>query len=174
MRSAEEGVTQLNFHGGLEACKGGAPGSPLCDNGPYKQPNGQLTMRPQYYGIMFTNKLGKCDFLRSEVAGNANVYAYPVQHADGTMSLMVVNQNDPEKQAPVNVTLTLPCQAATGTMTQMSGPGFSTQDQTRIDGLESSGEPLETQGKIPGFKAGDQSFTLALNSGTATILNFTF
>lgn len=174
MRSATEGVTQLNFHGGLEACKGGAPGSPLCDSGPHGKPNGTLTMRPQYYGIMMANKLGAGDFLQSEVGGNENIYAYPVKHADGTMSLMVVNQNDPEKDAPVNISLTLPTQAATGTMTQMSGPGLATQDETRIDGMESSGEPLETQGKIPSFNAGDQTFDIALNSGTATILNFTF
>lgn len=174
MRSAMEGVTQLNFHGGLEACKGGAPGSPLCDSGPYGKPNGTLTMRPQYYGIMMVNKLGSGDFLRSEVDGDQNIYAYPVKHADGTMSLMVVNQNDPSNRAPVKITLTLPAQAATGTMTQMSGPELAVQDQTRIDGEKSSGVALKDQAKIPGFKAGAQTLTVKLNSGTASILNFTF
>ncbi len=56
----------------------------------------------------------------------------------------------------------------------MAGDSFESEDTTRIDGQESNGEPLETQGRIPGFKAGDQTFTVALNSGTATILNFTF
>ncbi|WP_146238900.1 hypothetical protein [Arthrobacter livingstonensis] len=174
MRSATEGVTQLNFHGGLEACKGGAPGSPLCDSGPYNKPNGTLTMRPQYYGIMMVNKLGSGDFLRSEVAGNENIYAYPVKHKDGTMGVMVVNQNDPAKQAPAKITLTLPRQAATGTMTQLAGPELNAQDQTRIDGQESSGVALAKQAKIPGFKAGEQTLTVKLNSGTASILNFTF
>jgi hypothetical protein len=174
MRSAMEGVTQLNFHGGLEACKGGAPGSPLCDNGPYGKPSGELTMRPQYYGIMMVNKLGAGNFLKSEVDGDQNIYAYPVQHKDGTVGVMVVNQNDPAKQAPVKITLMLPRQAATGTMTQLSGPTLTAQDQTRIDGEKSSGKPLAKQARIPGFKAGEQSMTLELNSGTTSILNFTF
>lgn len=174
LRSALEGVTQLNFHGGLEACKGGAPGSPLCDSGPFNHPNGTLTMRPQYYGIMMVNKLGSGDFLQSQVSGDENVYAYPVRHEDGTMGVMVVNQNDPAKQAPVKITLRLPRQAATGTMTQLSGPTLTAQDQTRIDGEESSGRPLAEQARVPGFKAGEQSMTIELNSGTTSILNFTF
>ncbi len=174
LTQAEAGVTMLNFHGGFEACRGGAPMSPLCDTGTVGKPTGDMVMRPGFYGIMMTNKLGAGDFLRSEMAGNENIYAYPVKHADGTMSIMVVNQNDPQVQAPAEITLTLPTQAATGTMTQMAGDSFESEDTTRIDGQESNGEPLETQGRIPGFKAGDQTFTVALNSGTATILNFTF
>lgn len=174
LTSASVGVTMLNFHGGLEACKGGAPMSPLCDNGPFQNPSGVLDMRAQYYGIMMTNKLGSGDFMRSSKTGSENIYAYPVKHPDGSMSIMVVNQNDPMTQAPTQITLKLPTQAATGTMTQMAGPSFEDEDATRIDGLESNGEPLDAQGKIPGFNAGDQTFTVALNSGTATILNFTF
>lgn len=131
-------------------------------------------MRPQYYGIMMVNKLGSGDFLRSEVEGNENIYAYPVQHADGTMGVMVVNQNDPATQAPVKITLTLPQQAATGTMTQLAGPDLAIEGETRIDGMESSGVALEDQAKIPGFKAGEQTLTVDLNSGTTSILNFTF
>lgn len=174
LTQASAGVSLLNFHGGLEACKGGAPMGPLCDTGTVGNATGDTAMRPGFYGMMMTNKMGSGDFLRSESAGNENIYTYPVKHADGTMSVMVVNQNDPTAQAPAEITLTLPSQTATGTMTQMAGASFESEDSTRIDGLESSGEPLETQAKIPGFSAGDQTFTIALNSGTATILNFTF
>ncbi|RAN77934.1 hypothetical protein B5P43_18000 [Bacillus sp. SRB_336] len=172
--SAEAGVTQLNFHGGFEPCLGGAPMSPLCDTGTRSQPTGKLRMEPLYYGIMMVNKLGAGNFLRSEVDGDENIYAFPVEHKDGTMGVMVVNQNDPAKQAPVKITLMLPGQAATGTMTQLSGPSLTARDQTRIDGEESSGKPLAEQSRIPGFKSGEQSMTLALNSGTTSILNFTF
>ncbi len=174
LTQAEAGVSMLNFHGGMEACKGGAPMGPLCDTGTVASPTGDMVMRPGFYGIMMTNKLGSGDFLRSSMTGNENIYAYPVKHADGTMSIMVVNQNDPMGNSPAEITLTLPTQAATGTMTQMAGASFESEDSTRIDGQESNGEPLETQGKIPGFNAGDQTFSIALNSGTATILNFTF
>ncbi|MGA7204034.1 MAG: glycoside hydrolase family 44 protein [Specibacter sp.] len=174
MLSASAGVTMLNFHGGLEACKGGAPMSPLCDTGTVGNPTGQMTMRPEYYGIMMVNKLGSGDFLRSEVTGSENIYAYPVKRADGTMGLMVVNQNDPAKQARAKITLTLPAQAATGTMSQMSGPTLDGEGETRIDGQESSGVAQAKQARIPGFKAGAQTITVELNSGTVSILNFTF
>lgn len=174
MTSASVGVTMLNFHGGLEACKGGAPMSPLCDTGTVRKPTGEMVMRPQYYGMMMVNKLGTGDFLPTEAAGNENIYTYAVKHADGTMSLMVVNHNDPSKQAPAQVTLALPAQAATGTMSQMAGTTFEEENQTRIDGLESSGVAAAEQARIPGFTAGQQTITVPLNSGTATILNFTF
>ncbi|WP_157875163.1 hypothetical protein [Arthrobacter sp. PAMC 25486] len=90
------------------------------------------------------------------------------------MSGIVVNQNDPTAQARAEITLTLPAQAAAGTMTLMAGASLKSEVSTRIDGQENNGEPLGTRGKIPGFMAGDQTFTIALSSGTATILNFTF
>lgn len=174
MTNANAGVSMLNFHGGLEACKGGAPMSPLCDTGSVRNPTGQLTMRPGYYGIMMVNKMGTGDFLPTEVAGNENIYTYAIKRADGTMGIMIVNENDPSVQAPAPLTMTLPTQAATGTMTQMAGSSFEAEDQTRIDGEESSGASVDDQARIPGFKAGEQTLTIALNSGTATLLNFTF
>lgn len=174
MRSATEGVTKLFFHGALDACKGGPPGSPLCDSGPYKKPNGIISMRAQYYGIMMVNKMGAGDFLHNTVSGDENIYSYPVRHEDGTMSLMIVNQNDPTKAAPAQITLKLPAQTATGTMTQLAAPELTSQDQTRIDGAESSGVAQPEQLRIPGYNAGDQTITVGINSGTSTILNFTY
>ncbi|WP_195849298.1 hypothetical protein [Arthrobacter sp. AQ5-05] len=172
MRSATEGVTKLFFHGALDACKGGPPNSPLCDSGAFKKPNGIIAMRAQYYSMMMVNKVGAGDFLQNKVTGNENIYPYPVQHADGTLSVMIVNQNDSATIAPAQITLTLPAQTATGTMTQLAAPELTSQDRTRIDGLESSGVATADQLRIPGYAAGAQTITVAINSGTSTILNF--
>ncbi|MDJ0356555.1 hypothetical protein [Paenarthrobacter sp. PH39-S1] len=172
--AAQIGVSQVDMHSGLDACKGGPPLSPICDSGPYKKPNGIITMQPAYYGMMLANSIGAGAFQKVDTSGNENVYGYSVKHDDGSMSVVVVNQNDPAKDAQAPVSIQLPAQAATATMSQMTGPSFDAEAQTRIDGLESAGVPKDTQGRIPGFTAGDKSVTLPVTSGTATVFTFTF
>ncbi|MCU1574791.1 MAG: hypothetical protein JWO93_2873 [Micrococcaceae bacterium] len=174
LSAARAGVTQVDLHSSLEACKGGPPLSPICDTGGYKKPNGVLAMRPAYYGMMLVNNIGTGSFQQLDTSGNENIYAYAVKHDDGSMSVVVVNQNDPSTTAQAPVTVQLPAAAGTGTMSQMTGPTFDAQGQTRIDGLESAGVPKDQQGRIPGFAAGDQRVSVPLTSGTATVLNFTF
>ncbi len=174
MGAAQIGVSQVDLHSGLDACKGGPPLSPICDSGPYKKPSGVITMQPAYYGMMLADSVGPGAFQKVDTTGNQNVYGYSVKHDDGSMSVVVVNQNDPTKDAQAPVTVKLPAQAATATMSQMTGPSFDAEAQTRIDGLESAGVPKGKQGRIPGFSAGDRSVALPVTSGTATVFTFTF
>jgi hypothetical protein len=172
--AAKEGITQVDLHSSVEACKGGPPLSPICDSGAYKKPNGIISMRPAYYGMMLVNGVGAGSFQKTSIEGNENVYAYAVSHDSNSMSVIVVNQNDPASKAPAAVTLKLPRQAGTGTMLQMTAPTFDAEDQTRIDGLDSAGVPAESRARIPGFAAGADSINVNLTSGTATVLKFTF
>lgn len=174
MGAAQTGISQVDMHTGLDACTGGPPLSPICDSGPYKKPNGIITMQPSYYGMMLASSVGAGAFQKVEMSGNENIYGYSVKHADGSMSVVVVNQNDPSKDARAPLTVKLPAQAATATMSQMTGPSFDAEAQTRIDGLESAGVPKDQQGRIPGFTAGDKSVALPVTSGTATVFTFTF
>jgi len=174
MSAAQAGVSQVDLHSSLEACKGGPPLSPICDSGPYRKPSGDISMRPAYYGMMLVNSVGAGEFQKVDTSGNENIYAYAVKHGDGSMSVVVVNQNDPSTTAQAPVSIKLPQAAGTGTMSQMTGPSFDAQGQTRIDGLESAGVPKAAQARIPGFTAGSQDVKVALTSGTATVLTFTF
>jgi hypothetical protein len=174
MSAAQAGVSQVDLHSSLDACKGGPPLSPICDSGPYQKPNGIVAMRSAYYGMMLVNGLGAGKFQKIDTKGNENIYAYAITHDDGSLSVVVVNQNDPAASAQAPVTLKLPRSAGTGTMMQMTGPTFDAEDQTRIDGLESAGVPEDSRGRIPGFSAGSDSITLPLTSGTASVLKFTF
>lgn len=174
MMAAQAGVTQMDIHGALDACKGGPPASPICDTGAYKKPNGVIAGQANYFGMMLVNSLQPGEFHKLEESGSQNVYSYAIEHSDGSMSVVIINQNDPKTfgQAPVKVKL--PAAAATGTMSQMTAASFDAQALTRIDGREDAGEPVESRGKIPGFVAGQETVGLPLTSGTVTVLKFTF
>ncbi|WP_427018367.1 hypothetical protein ACQCSX_07390 [Pseudarthrobacter sp. P1] len=174
LSAAQAGVSQIDLHSTLDACKGGAPLSPVCDAGTLKDPAGQFHMQPVYYGMMLVGNIGSGEFQKVDTAGDEDIYGYAVKHADGSMSVAIVNQNDPTTSAQAPITITLPQAAATGTMTQMTGPAFDAADQTRIDGLESGGVAKADRARIPGFTAGSSTITLPLTSGTATVLTFTF
>lgn len=174
LAAAQEGVTMLGIHGAIDACKGGPPASPICDTGAFKKPNGIIAGQANFYGMMLVNSVQPGEFVKAEQSGSDGIYSYAVKHRDGSMSVIVVNQNDPRLYGQAPVTVKLPAAAGTGTMSQMTAPSFDAQAQTRIDGREDSGAPLDERARIPGFVAGQDTVSLPLTSGTATVFNFTF
>ncbi|MEV7637998.1 hypothetical protein AB0N71_17705 [Pseudarthrobacter enclensis] len=174
LTAAEAGVTQMDIHGALDACKGGPPASPVCDTGAYKKPNGVIGSQANYYGMLLVNALQPGEFRNVEQTGNPNVYTHAINHADGSMSVVVINQNDPKTTAQAPVTIKLPAKVGTGVMSQLTAPTFDAQDSSRIDGREDAGVPVDSRAKIPGFVAGKDAVTVPLTSGTVTVLTFTF
>lgn len=174
LMAAEIGVTEINIHSALEACKGGPPSSPLCDSGAYRQPNGVIVEQSNYFGMLMVSALQPGKFHKVDQSGSANIYSYAIAHQDGSMSVVVVNQNDPAKFGQAPVTIQLPRAAVNGTMSQMTGPTFDAEGMTRIDGRDDSGVPVAERATIPGFVQGQKSVSLPLTSGTATVLTFTF
>ena len=55
MTAASAGITQMDLHGALDACKGGPPMSPICDTGAFKKPTGVITEQANYYAMMMIN-----------------------------------------------------------------------------------------------------------------------
>jgi hypothetical protein len=174
LMAAQAGVTQMDIHGALDACKGGPPASPVCDTGGYKKPNGIIAGQANYFGMLLVNSLRPGEFRGLEQSGSRDIYSYAIGHSDGSMSVVIINQNDPKAFGQAPITINLPSAAGTGTMSQMTAPGFDSQALTRIDGREDAGEPAENRARIPGFVAGQAAVTLPLTSGTVTVLNFTF
>jgi len=174
LMAAEAGVTQFDVHSAIEACKGGPPGSPVCDTGAYRKPNGVIVGQANLSGMLLVSGLEPGKFLKLDQSGSENVYSYAIAHADGSLSVIIINQNDPVKfgQAPIQIQLPRP--AATGTMSQMFAPAFDSEALTRIDGRDDAGTPLEERPRIPGFLAGQESISVPLTSGTATVLRFSF
>ena len=174
LMAAQSGVTQLDVHSAIDACRGGPPASPVCDTGGYKKPNGVIVGQANYAGMMLVSALKPGKFQVLDQSGSPDVYSYAIAHDDGSLSVVIVNQNDPAKFGQAPVRIQLPQAAATGTMSQMTAPTFESEALTRIDGRLDAGVPAEERAKIPGFVPGVDSVSLPLTSGTATVLNFTF
>lgn len=174
LNAAQLGITRIGFHSSLLTCKGGPPMSAICSAGTYPEGNGEMSGRANFFGMSMVADLEGGKFLTLESAGGGLTYSYALASADGGTTLVLVNQNDPETAAQTDVTLNLPGQALTGTMTQLSGPSYAAEDSTVIDGARSAPTPLAQRRTLPGFQpqSGTQSFKLT--AGTVTVLTFTY
>lgn len=174
LSSAQQGIQRLAFHASLLTCKGGPPLSAICSGGPYLKPDGTITERAPYFGLSMAAEIGSGDFLKLDSSGGGLAYSYALQQPDGSTTVVLVNQNDPEKAAQTDVALNLPGQPLTGTMTQLAGPSYGAQDSTLIDGKLSGPAPLAERATVPGFQYGSQTQNFRLTAGTVTVLNFTY
>ncbi len=174
LNAAQLGVTRIGFHSSLLTCKGGPPMSAICSAGAYPLGNGQISGRANFYGISMVAELEGGKFLKLDSSGGGLAYSYAVQNANGSTTVIVVNENNPETAAQTDVTLKLPGKPLTGTMTQLTGPSYGAEDSTLIDGAKTEPTPLADRTTVPGFqyKAGTQNFKLT--AGTVTVLNFTY
>jgi hypothetical protein len=174
LNAAQLGITRIGFHSSLLTCKGGPPMSAICSAGAYPLGNGQMSGRANFYGISMVAELEAGKFMKLNSTGGGLMYSYALQNADGSTTVVLVNQNNPETAAQTDVTLNLPGLPVTGTMTQLTGPSYKAEDQTLIDGAKSEPKPLAERATVPGFqyKAATQNFKLT--AGTVTVLNFTY
>jgi hypothetical protein len=174
LTAAQQGITRVGFHSSLLTCKGGPPLSAICSAGAYPFGNGKMSGRANFYGISMVAELEAGKFLKLNSSGGGLAFSYALQNPDGSTSVVIINENDPEKAAQTSVTLNLPGKPVTGTMTQLSGPSYAAEDQTVIDGAKSGPTPLAKRATVPGFayKSGTQNFKLT--AGTITVLNFKY
>ena len=174
LNAAQLGVTRIGFHSSLLTCKGGPPMSAICSAGAYPLGNGQVSARANFFGISMVAELEGGKFLKLDSSGGGLAYSYAVQNANGSTTVIVVNENNPETAAQTDVTLKLPGKPLTGTMTQLTGPSYGAEDSTLIDGAKTEPTPLADRTTVPGFqyKSGTQNFKLT--AGTVTVLNFTY
>jgi hypothetical protein len=174
LNAAQLGIARIGFHSSLLTCAGGPPMSVLCSGGPYLKPDGQFSGRANFFGLAMVAELEGGKFLELQSSGGGLAYSYALRNADGSTTVILVNQNDPEKAAQTEVTLSLPGQPLTGTMTQLAGPSYKAEDQTVIDGAKAGPKPVAERLTVPGFAYGSTTQTFPLTAGTVTVLNFTY
>lgn len=172
--SAQVGVSQLDFHSSLITCKGGPPMSAVCFDGEYLKPTGVMQGRANYFGLSMVGTIGGGEFLKLTNDGGGLAYSYALQQADGSTTVVLINQNDPETAAQTKVTLKLPNIPATATMTQMTGNSYDSEDTTKIDGQDAGPGAIGLRPAPMDFKPGQQSQTFPLTAGTVTVLNFKY
>lgn len=172
LNAAQLGITRIGFHSSMLTCKGGPPMSAICSGGAYLKPDGNFTGRANYFGISMVAEMEGGKYLKLDTKGGGLMYSYALRNDDGSTSVVLINQNDPEKAAQTEVTLNLPERALTGTMTQMAGPSYAAEDSTVIDGAKSEPVPLAERATVEGFAYGSRQQTFKLTAGTVTVLNF--
>ncbi|UPO78632.1 hypothetical protein [Arthrobacter sp. Helios] len=171
---AQLGVSRLSFHSSLITCTGGPPMSAICTGGQYLQPDGTVDERANFFGLSMIAEMQPGDFLKVEEAGGGISHSYAVHHADGSISVVLVNANNPETDAQMSVSLKLPARPLTAAMTQLTGSSFASEDSTLIDGQRAEAVPVSERLTLPGFAYGSETQEFVLTAGTVTILNFTF
>jgi hypothetical protein len=174
LNAAQLGITRIGFHSSLLTCKGGPPMSAICSAGAYPLGNGEMSGRANFFGISMVAELEAGKFLKLNSSGGGLAFSYALQNENGSTTVVLVNQNNPETAAQTDVTLNLPGEARTGTMTQLSGPSYDAQDSTVIDGAKSEPKPLAERATVPGFQFKSATQSFKLTAGTVTVLNFTY
>ncbi len=107
LHAAALGVRRLNHHGMIDACRGGAPMSPLCDTGSLGSRSPELMGQSNYLALLQLARLREGTFRAVRVSGDERVRAYAIEDDAGT-DLVVVNMNDPSSVGASPLTLTLP------------------------------------------------------------------
>lgn len=174
LNAAQLGITQVGFHSSMLTCKGGPPMSAICSAGSYPQGNGEMSGRANFFGISMLAGLGEGKFLKVASNGGGLAFSYALKNPDGSTTVVIVNENNPETAAQMDATITLPGRALTGTMSQLTGPSYAAQDATLIDGTRTEPRPIADRLTVPGFKHGESTQKIKLTAGTVTVLNFTY
>ncbi|WP_404320295.1 hypothetical protein [Arthrobacter luteolus] len=174
LSGAEMGISRLSYHSSLITCQGGPPMSAICTGGEYLQPDGTVDERANYFGLSMVAEMAPGQFLQREENGGGLSHTYAVHHEDGSVSVVIINANNPETDAQMEVTLELPARPLTAAMSQMTGPSFASEDGTMIDGGRGEAVPVAERLTLPGFEYGSTTQKFALTAGTVTVLNFTF
>lgn len=107
LHAASLGVQRLNHHGMIDACRGGAPMSPVCDTGALGSRSPELRGQANYLSLLQLARLREGAFWPVRVSGNSQVFAYAVTNDNG-LDLVVANLSDPATTGPSPLTLKVP------------------------------------------------------------------
>lgn len=103
---AELGMERIAFHSTLQACDGGAPMSPLCATGPYRNPGQIVEGQGSFLALMLLSQIPDGQVLTPTVSGSGTVMVHGVLGDDGSLSLLIVDVRDPATSTPIPVQVT--------------------------------------------------------------------
>jgi hypothetical protein len=173
LTAAREGVSGLNFHGGLGACDAGgtivAPWySPLCTLA-----DGQLGARPEYYALLLLHELEGCAFLQARYRTSHNVSVYALRAPDGTLRIVIDDEDLSARSrasGPVDVVVRAGPSYRRGSVIRLSAPNVYAKRGVRLGGraLRPDGS---FAGTVPAPIAGAAGhFTVRVSAGSAAFV----
>jgi hypothetical protein len=129
LTGAQYGIRGMNIHDRfITTC---TPYSPICPAGAL---SARFTVRPVYYGMLFTHLLGAGSFLPAAVntgTTSRNVVAFALKPATGGMRVMVENITG----QPANVTLNVGGHPRASAL-RLTAPGLLAKSGVRIQGAQ--------------------------------------
>jgi len=158
--TAREGVAGDYEHGTVLQCDSAKPlfmyYTPLCAPTAADATSGTLAAQPEYYGLVAVHAIGTGSFLNVTNPDWADVRAYAVRHADGTMTVVLDNVQDPAGNGATTLELDLGASFSSGQRVDLTAGGL-----TATSGITLGGQSVQANG------------TLAAPTGTSLTVNGT-
>jgi hypothetical protein len=153
LRAAHEGVSGINFHGGLGRCGAGgieAPWySPLC-----ALPGGALHARPEYYALLALRSLEGCAFVPVGFEAPGEVAVFALRAPDGSLRVVIDDMQLPtsgtgrhgaQAAHPLTVRISAPSSYTQASVVRLAAPSASA-----LAGTTFGGAGVQADGSFPG------------------------
>ncbi len=171
---AREGVAGDYMHGTVIQCDAPKPlfmyYTPLCAPTAADATAGNLAAQPEYYGLAAVHEIGTGHFLTVTNPAWATVRAYAVKHADGTMTVVLDNVQDPASAGATTVQLDLDASYTSGQRIDLTGGSL-----TATAGITLGGQTVHADGTLPaptstGVTVNGNTLTVTVAAGSAALL----
>lgn len=171
---ADLGVERVAFHSTLQACRGGAPMSPICARGDLDAPGQIVEGRSSFLALMLLSEVPHGTALNATTSGDGEITTHAVMGDDGALTLVIVDRREP--QATENAPRSLEFSAPEGLDGAMPS-SWEVAEGSRLSGdsLDSPGSQFAAMAPV---RSTDPTYTLAhgmplpvvSDPGTVTLL----
>ncbi len=174
---AREGVRGDYMHGTVLQCDTAKPlfmyYTPLCAPTAAAASAGQLAAQPEFYGLAAVHQIGSGNFLQLSNPAWATVRAYAVHHADGTMTVVLDNVQDPAGNGATTLQLALGASFGSAEQVNLTASGLSA-----TTGITLGGQTVQADGTLAAphqtaVSVGGSTVTVTVPAGSAEFLTFT-
>ena len=172
--TARAGVQGDYMHGTVLQCDTAKPlfmyYTPLCAPNAADAASGTLAAQPEYYGLAAVHEIGTGDFLNLSNPDWADVRAYAVRHADGTVTVVLDNVQDPASNGASTLELEFG-----QSFTEGSSYSLSASSLTATSGITLGGQSVQGNGTLAAPKTtpvtvNGSTLTVTVPAGSTTIL----
>ena len=145
--TAREGVQGDYMHGTVLQCDTAKPlfmyYTPLCAPTAADASAGLLAAQPEYYGLATVHAIGTGQFLNLGNPDWANVRAYAVKHADGSVTVVLDDVQDPASNGPSTLQLSFGQSFSGGSRFNLTAGSL-----TATTGITLGGQSVESNGSL--------------------------
>ena len=174
LATALDGVQGDYMHGTVIQCGTAKPlfmyYTPLCAPTAADAANGILAAQPEYYGLAAVHEIGAGQFLNLSNPDSANVRAYAIRHADGTVTVVLDDVQDPASSGPSTLRLVFGQSFSAGSRFELTASSLSA-----TSGITLGGQSVQASGALAAPDAtpvtvSGSALTVTVAAGSAAIL----